>query len=327
MEDSVQTETTAPEPQPFDAVVDAAFEESGDLLATPESADLAPSVPPTADVRTAPAPVAEEPTFTYNPSGIAGQGRQFKLSELIKDPELMRTIVTSANQMPNIKSLYDQLLDRTTQRVDPSHRPPPPNAAPAPPGSRLDPRALQLHYEPRIKKMVEEGWVSPDFAEAFGPEVTTFLYQQDLLMDTRQALGNLLGAAQEIYTRNTTERVSGEVDALIMGLKDRGGLYADIGDPAKAQAFRDWVITSFEPTVGAMRNPENLAKWWIAYNSDDYAQRVSAALDADKRNQDALAQRRRNARGVPTGARPAGGGPAPVGQPWDAVVDAELSGG
>jgi len=292
--------------------------------AKPESAsptsELTPTPSATVQQPSVSAPTAEEPSYTYN-------GIVFKPSDLQKDPDLMRALVTTANQGPHFKGLYENLLDEVRGANRPPQQPPQqtgPMPGQLPPPFKRPEEAV-TYYQDQMKQLTDAGWIESDLVE-FSPKGVAFVMQlRDQVTDARMALMNVLQMAQGYVQQNNGRQLAEEMDTLIGGLSSRGGFYADLSDKKKVEGFRNWAVGT-GALVGKLRDPEFLAQLFVAYNSNNIAQVAATAAKTEQDQRAEIARKRRMAQGLGSGgARPAGSAPEPA-QPWDAVVNDALSG-
>ena len=278
--------TGAPEAEPTVATEPTPEETTG-----AEAAEAAPTAEPT------------EASYTI-------RGKAYKASELLARPDLLKAIVTTAEQFPHLQQKYQKFLEAQAER---QAQPPAqqPQARPQAPG--LSPVQVRAAYEPIMNQLVQAGAIEQDLAEAYPGFVAQALH---ISHTTTQRLAQ----AEQLLEVMADRLVSGDQQSeksQVVGTMDRfsanlaakeGEAYKALADPQERDSFYQFLAEQVNPPVSAL-NEDFMARMYVAYKRDEWATAIKAAQAQNAKKQ---AVTLRNAAGEGTGTRGSAPGISPA---------------
>jgi len=203
------------------------------------------------------------------------------MQEIVENGYLEK-IITTANQFPSLQKKYQETLERiAAKEVD---KPAQTEVAkPAP----ISQEQIRNAYLPVLKAMVEQGYIEPDFAEAY-PDVGTNLgYFRDRMESVEEKLGYVIQWIQgEAEGKNAT-KVKTLLQSTIDKIAEKGQgengdpLFKPLTDPQVRSEFIDWLITDVDPKVGSL-TVVNMEKFWFAFNAKEIVNYTRETADKAK---------------------------------------------
>jgi len=269
----------------------------------PETAEPTAEPAQTADASQEPAePSAQAPTAEPIPQKYSINGREFT------PDELSRALIM-AGQYAGLQEKHLKLLEQQRAPQQPQ-----PQQQPQRQGVTSD--QVQALYKPAVQQAVANEVMEADFAEAFPKFSANILYGLDLVKDVRAAAQTLIERMNQSERGSMETAVIQDVYSSIANLSTQGEPFAQLADPQVQQGFFNYLV-EINPQLPHLRNPEFLARQWIAYNKDTYLQKAASAQQAIAERDRMKAVNRRNAGGEINSTRPAAVAEQPEGF-WDA---------
>ena len=194
--------------------------------------------------------------------------KELTLSEM-DEQGLLDTLVTTANQFPNIQRKYQNLLEQTAEDKKPEKAA---KADEAPKPTTPTAEQILTTYAPIIKALVEKGYYEPDFVEAYPLEASLIAYQWDQIIHLSKNLGAVTAWVLGEVKDRTIAKMDGTLNAAIEQVAAKGdgekgdALFKDLRDPTIRAAFVEWVKKEVDPKVSAL-TAENMEKFWFAFNA------------------------------------------------------------
>jgi hypothetical protein len=209
------------------------------------------------------------------------RGTEYTFQELIKRPDLINDLATTAQQFPIVQKKYQALLEREAGKPAP---------APAEPEKKLTPEQLEaLHqqgtlkvlaaYEPIAEKevafLVASGKMEPDFADAYPLAVKTVAAILRYHLDAIQQEDHRVNACVDwikaeadfrdaLVTKSILDKAIDQVAEKASG-KD-GKFYEPLAKDAKRrEEFKAWIEVAINPEVKNI-TAESIDAMWFAFN-------------------------------------------------------------
>ena len=218
----------------------------------------------------------QEAKIEPTPQSFRVGDRDYTISEL-------QAALTSAQQLPHLQKKYVEALEQARQQPQQGQQDP---NQPKP--ANLTPQAymeqLRSKFDPVVKQYVENGLMESDFVTLFPGMAAQMAYYQTAF----DSMSNVVRAvAGEMESRTRREQSTGlvnEVAQSINQLAQSGEPFAPLKEPQKVQEFFNF-LWELNPQVGQLRNPEFLARQWVAFNKDQYLQALQSREQTTARNQ------------------------------------------
>ena len=272
-------------------------EDVGDLLGIgePSAESVAASEPETVTEASAAPDQAQEPVSSQQEPNLGQSGgsqtpptpQVFRIGDRDYTAQEIEAWRTSAQQLPHLQNKYVETLEKlrnTPQQPSPAEVQQPSQT----PQAYME--ALRQKYDPVVKKAAENGLLSQDFVTLFPGEAAQMVHYQQQF---EQMTNVMRAVAGEMQTRQRTEQSSGlvnEVARSISNLAQSGEPFAPLKDPAKVQEFFNYLWEE-NPPVSRLRQPDYLARQWVAFNKDQYLQTAQTrASQAQRTTQARLAR-------------------------------------
>jgi hypothetical protein len=225
----------------------------------------------------------------------------------------LQAALTSAQQLPHLQSKYVNALEQMRQ----SQQQPVQQANTQP---QVNPQqflaGVKAKYEPEISKLVKDGMISSDFAQLFPNELSQMLMYRDGYTQLAQRQAQTEQFIQAQTQQSQSQGLMSDIGRSINALAQSGEAFAPLKDPGQVQGFFSY-LWDLNPQMGHLKNPDFLAKQWVAYNSDKYLQNAqSQAVNQARQNQVRLAQG-----AAATGTRAPGMMSEPQKSPLDLLTD------
>lgn len=304
------TTTTAP-PQQDGPSSGAEADHLADLIgdALPTASEPSEPSEPTAPAKSA-EPAATTPTEPSAPaspeppaSKFKYQGREYTADELLKSPDLLTAIITSAEQFPHLQKKYLETLEQ--RQPQPPQPQTPAQAQPSPAQFRA---ALRTRYDPEVQELVKNDLIEADAAELYPNLIAQGLYLRDQILGVAQQLGivsdQVNGFTGKASAKDTMTKVHADLDLLAT----EGSIYEGLKDAEKRGKFLDYIANELNPTVDRV-TPDFLRRMWLAHNGEALVTVARQAGEAQRKADQAI---RARAAGDGRGARPMASVPQPV---------------
>lgn len=277
--------------------------QDSEIQAQPRKAQRADKVP---------AVEAEPQTYTY-------RGKKYSAEDIAKNPELLDSLVRSAEQLPNLQGKYQGLLEQTTQQRPVA--PQAPNQSQSQGG--VSPQEIVARFGPEAIAMANGGFLEPEFVQAFPGVAANMVGYRNVIEGMAQKLHEtsqkVNGYEQERGQARHQQEVAGVATSYrdnIKALPELGAMFAPLKDPKVAQDFENFVTNTLNPVASAVvgaAGKEFLQRAAYAYFGPTLAQASQQQADAARA---AKATTRRQAVGDAGGARPG----AVSADPWHEVL-------
>lgn len=277
--------------------------------ASPEQAQVS-GEPPAQDAQTQPTTESAQAPTPAPVERFNYLGREYTREQLLADPQLLNAIVTTANQGPHFKSLYEQRLAQERQvqvqaQAQAMQQQAQAAAQQAQPGGYPIPDQIRAQYAVPLKRAVELGHIEPEIAEAYPNFAANMMRAFDGLQDARQAVELIAERINAMDAGATQSNVLREIDSTVAGLASQGEYFAGLADPQERGGFFNYLV-SINPQVGLLRDPNFVASQYVAYKKDEVLASVAEARKAQAERHAADQRKRQLARGVGGGTRPSG---------------------
>lgn len=177
-------------------------------------------------------------------------------------------------------------------------------------------QAIRAKYDPIVQEAVKSGAVEADFAALFPGMAAQMLMYRDGFNQLAQQMGGVAQNIQQTQQRAQSQGLVSDIGRSINALAQSGDAFAPLKDPNQVQGFFSY-LWELNPQIGHLKNPDFLARQWVAYNKDQFLQNSQAQQVAAQRQQQARFAR-------PDGlgnARPAGVYQQPERSPLDQMAD------
>ena len=304
IDDLVTEQIGGSEPSP---VTEAASTSDGSVTAPDAVSGLSSGEQPQVQEVASQAPNAEPVQVQPTPQTIRIGDRDYTQQEL-------QAALTSAQQLPHLQSKYVNALEQMKQ----AQQAPVQQAATQQP--QVSPQqflaGIQAKYEPEIAKLVQGGMISSDFAQLFPKELSQMLMYRDGYAQLAQKQAQTEQFIQAQTQQAQSQGLMSDIGRSINALAQSGEAFAPLQDPAKVQGFFSY-LWDLNPQVGHLKNPDFLARQWVAYNKDQYLQNAQNQAVAQQR-----ANQVRMAQGASaTGTRAPGMMSEPQKSPLDLLTD------
>lgn len=250
------------------------------------------------------APPAPPQTFTY-------RGKVYTPEQIASNPDLMRDLIASAEQLPNQQRAYSELqnkLGQEVERIKQQLAGVRPQGAPGQQGGQrsttvpggpgighLNPDQVAQAVRPIAEQAAKQGWIEQDMVDLFPKTSSQFMIHRDMLYDVRAAVQEMqkivFGGQQERLVSDTRAAFNSALD----GLGARGEQYAPLKDsPEARQGFEKYLLENFSNLPAAqVLDPKFLERQWWGYN----AETIAATLQQQGQHA-AAAEVRKRARAV-----------------------------
>lgn len=244
-----------------------------------------------------PSPVAAQPNEQVQapptPQTIRIGDRDYTAQEL-------QAALTSAQQLPHLQNKYVGLLENLKQSQQPNQGQPQGQQRPQMAPQQVL-QAVRNQYDPQVQELVKQGLIEQDFAALFPGMAAQMLYYRDGFNQVGQVLQGVIGELNSSRQQQESTGFVNDVGRSISQLAMSGDAFAPLKDPQEVQKFFNY-LWDLNPQVGHLRNPDFLARQWVAYNKDQYLQTAQTRAAADARQQ----QVRYATADATTGSRPPG---------------------
>jgi len=230
---------------------------------------------------------AERPApqkFKVSIEGADGERvvQELSLDEIIEQG-LLEKIITTANQFPNLQKKYQENLEKIAgkQLDKPTEAAPP--AAPTP----ITQEQIRNAYAPVLKTIVEQGYLEPDFAEAYPDVATNLMYYRDRMESAEEKMLYVIEWIKAESSMRDANRVRGLLESTIdiLAAKGQGDkpdpLFKALIDPPTRDAFTEWLKTDVDPKVGSL-TAANMEKFWFAFNAKEIVNFTRESVDRAK---------------------------------------------
>jgi len=207
--------------------------------------------------------------FKVSVEGADGERvvQELSLEEII-DKGYLEKIITTANQFPSLQKKYQENLEKIADK-EPGRVETPP-APPAP----ITQEQIRNAYLPVLKATVEQGYMEPDFAEAYPDVGTNFMYGRDRIESLEEKVGYVIQWIKSESDMRNANNVKGLLDSTIdvIAAKGQGDkadpLFKPLTDPQIRADFIEWLKTDVDPKVGSI-TAANMEKFWFAFNAKE----------------------------------------------------------
>lgn len=249
---------------------------------------------------------AEPQTFTYN-------GKKYTAEDIAKNPELLGSLVQSAEQFPHIQRKYQEILEQGRRQAAPQAQ------VPSQSQGGVQPQEIVARYGPEAIAMAERGYLEPEFVHAFPGVSANMVGYRNVIEGVAQKLHEVAQKVNGYEQERGQARQYQEVTQVATSFRDNikalpelGAVFAPLKDPKVAQDFENFVTHTLNPVASAVvgqNGKDFLARAAYAYFGPNLAQSSQQQADAARA---ARATQRRQAVGDAGGARPG----AVTADPW-----------
>lgn len=274
--------------------------------------DLAPEAPPS--TTEAPA-TAGEPAVSAEAAPVEGQGtepqpqptvtepkppveltyggKKYTPEQITQDIDLLKSVLTTAEQFPNLQRKYVETLERTRQ----AEQAPPPQ--PAQPVQRATPEDIRQSIAPVLSAAVKDGYLEDSFVEVFpnaAAQMATYAVRVDQGV---QLVTNLLQRLGAIEHQSVSEKVVGSLHSTLDEMAKSEDIFEPLADPQVRSAFVGF-LRELNPMADQVTR-DFLDRQYLAFHS----KAIYEARRAEKAKAEAEAKTKRGrAVGAGQGARP-----------------------
>jgi len=208
--------------------------------------------------------------FKVNIEGADGERvvQELTMEEIVENGYLEK-IITTANQFPGLQKKYQENLERiAAKEVDK-----PAETAVAKPAP-ISQEQIRNAYLPVAKASVEQGYLEPDFVEAYPDVATNLMYYRDRMESAEEKLGYVIQWIKEEADGKSATKVQTLLQTTIDKIAEKGQgedgdpLFKPLTDPQVRSEFANWLITDVDPKVGSLTTV-NMEKFWFAFNAKE----------------------------------------------------------
>jgi hypothetical protein len=220
---------------------------------------------------TAPAPE----TFEYG-------GKKYTLDQMVKDG-VLKNVLATAGQFPDLQEKYkrEQASREALERALVSRPEAQQSQAPAPAAQvKVSQAQIEAHYKDRIAKSVQEGFLDPDFAEAFPKFSAQSMLHMDLLTDVRNAVAVLVADAAERGRTHVFSEAVNTMRSRMDKVADSNPAYAGLKNEAERAGFENHLAQFAIPIDNVTE--KFLAQQWVAYKATLEDGQPSPSLETAK---------------------------------------------
>jgi hypothetical protein len=247
------------------------------------------------------APVSQEPTPTFRIGD-----REYTAQEI-------QAAFTTAQQFPVIQNKYVGALEQLKQ----AQQQPQQQGQQQPQMSAQQwTQAIRAKYDPVVNQLSKDGVIEQDAVTLFPSLMAQAVAYKERQDRHEQVLNSVVEQMQGSQRQAQSSGLVNDIGRSINALAQSGDAFAPLRDPAKVQQFFNYLY-DMNPQVHQMRNPDFLARQWVAYNKDQYLQEAQARMVAQNK-----AEQTRYARAdATTGTRAPGQMSEPAKTPLDSMAD------
>lgn len=263
---------------------------------------------------------AEQPVTQMEaaPQGQAPQVTQptpstYRLGDREYTAQELQAALISAQQLPNLQKKYMEALE-SRQVAQQPQKPQEPTQPQVQPQQAL--QQIMAKYEPEAHKLVEQGLIEQDAVALFPKLVAQMLAYRDGFGQVTQAVQQIGSEIQATKQREQSTGLVNDIGRSLNALAESGDAFAPLKDPAKVQEYMTY-LWNLNPQTVHLRNPDFLARQWIAFNKDQFLQNAQTQAAAQARNN----QLRLARADATTGTRAPGGMASQPLSPLDEMVN------
>lgn len=211
-------------------------------------------------------------------------GREYTAKEI-------QDAFTTAQQLPVVQNKYLSVLEQQRQYQAQMAQAPQQQVQSQP---QMAPQQMlaqiRAKYDPVVQEAVKAGVVEADFAALFpGMAAQMLMYRdgfQQLAQQHQQTEQLIQAQTQQAQSQGLISDIGRSINALAQS----GDAFASLKDPSQVQGFFSY-LWDLNPQVGHLKNPDFLARQWVAYNKDQYLQNAQTQqVNAQRQSQVRLAQ-------------------------------------
>jgi len=275
-----------------------------------EPSPAVPAATPVTAAAAAPvAPAPQEKTLKF-------RGRDYEPAKLVErltqQPELLEDLVQSYEQLPHLTRKHQELIDRVMGQQQPAQPEAQPQAQPQP---RISSEMLVANYQPQMQALVQAEDLEGDLVELYPKALARQFLMADLVIDTRNAVRDLLQWRGQIAGSAEQFTVDQQINGTLDQLTAQGGHFDLLKDPKVREGFREFIVGEVNPQRGQL-TPEFLGRQFAAFNQDVL---LEAARQANEQVQKDRAQKLRQAQGGNASSRPMRAPEGEADHLWDLV--------
>lgn len=275
--------------------------------------DLIPEAPPSTTEATE--TVAEEPVVSADAASTEGQeaepqpqptvpepkppveltygGKKFTPEQIAKDVDLLKSVLTTAEQFPNLQRKYVETLEKMRQA---EQAPPPP---PAQPVQRATPEDIRHNVAPIVTAAVKDGYIEESFVEVFPNAAAQMAFYANRVDQGVQLVTNLLQRLGSIEHQSVSERVVGSLNSTLDEMAKSDEIFEPLATPEVRSSFIGY-LRELNPMADQVTR-DFLDRQYLAFHS----KAIYEARRAEKAKAEAeLKTKRGRATGAGQGARP-----------------------
>lgn len=287
---SYATTPAAPESQePVAAKLEPADEPTPSETATkaePEPQKAAPTAEPAA------------PAFTATLRGRKFASRDELVKALSTDEGLLRSLVASSEQFPDLQGKYQKILeDVAAAQAAPAQRPEAPG--------QVSSEMVRSWAAPKVQELVNGGFIEKEVAEFYPDTMANMVLLKEIAYASAAKVDALDRYVRQASQGQEIERFLSKHDGVLDQVATSHATFADLQKSDVRDDFKQFIATKVNPPAEQANDPEFLKGMFLAYKKDLFLAAPPSKTDAGA--SEARKTQKRNAAGDSPRTRPAAG--------------------
>ena len=225
-----------------------------------------------------------------------------------KQPTEAELLKVYKEQLTHFQKLYEEEKKDKELKLQEAQKAKVPAEEPA----RTAPTQEQIraHYIPEVKKTIDNGYMSEEFANSYPDEAVQLLYHRDIIYNLVKRVGEVVTLLNQQHGTSQASGMDNTINSLFDTASKKDEFYAPLAEPEVRTKFKEYLL-ELNPFVDQI-NEEFITRQWLAYNKEVILEAAKIAAKGGK-----APDTRSDARGEGSGNRPGKSQKSPEVRPWD----------